>query len=314
MTIYTNFNKLEGYYTACIGFFDGVHRGHRFLIDHLRMEARKSCTDSAVITFINHPRKLVQPDFDLQLIHTLDERLNHLSATGIDACFLLEFTPSIRNLTAQAFLTEVVARQLHVRQLLIGYDHRFGRNRAECFDDYVRYGALCGVRVMQEPVFDDGRGLHYSSSEIRKALHSGQIRKATALLGGQYSLGGVVIAGHKIGRKLGFPTANLQLEHPEKIIPCDGVYAVKAVLSSGQMFPAMLNIGVRPTVDSSEHKRTLEVYLIGFEGDLYGQRIELQFVDRMRDELKMASLEVLQAQLAYDRREAERIVLEDLDQ
>ena len=178
MKIYRNFEQIEGQYTACIGFFDGVHRGHRYLLQHLCNEAKQHGTLSAVVTFANHPRRLVQPDFPLQLIDTLDERLQKLAETGIDACFLLDFTEEIRLLTAEQFICDVLSRQMHISRLLIGYDHRFGRNRSEGFDDYVRYGAACGMAVVQEPVLDDGSGLNYSSSEVRRALTDGDIRKA----------------------------------------------------------------------------------------------------------------------------------------
>lgn len=183
MTIYKNFDTTTEDFAACIGFFDGVHRGHQFLLQHLREEASKHGLKSAVITFANHPRKLLQPDYDLLLIDTLEERLNKLEALGLDACFLLDFTEEIRNLTAKQFIQDILAQQCHVRLLIIGYDHRFGRNRSEGFEDYVRYGAECGMKVLQEPVFDDGSGLNYSSSEIRRALKAGNMDLANQLLG-----------------------------------------------------------------------------------------------------------------------------------
>lgn len=183
MTIYKDFSNIQGQFTACIGFFDGVHRGHQFLLEHLKSEARQYGTSSAVVTFINHPRKVVQPDFDILLIDTLEERLQKLERMGIDACFLIDFTEEIRQLTAQQFIRDFLKARMHITRLLIGYDHRFGRNRAEGFDDYVRYGQECGMEVVQEPVFDDGSGLHYSSSEVRRALKAGDMAKAQELLG-----------------------------------------------------------------------------------------------------------------------------------
>lgn len=183
MTIYKNFDTTTEDFAACIGFFDGVHRGHQFLLQHLREEARKRGLKSAVVTFANHPRKLLQPDYDLLLIDTLEQRLKKLEAQGLDGCFLMDFTEEIRNLTAKQFIQEVLAKQYHVRLLIIGYDHRFGRDRSEGFEDYVRYGAECGIEVLQEPVFDDGSGLNYSSSEIRRALKAGNKELAAMLLG-----------------------------------------------------------------------------------------------------------------------------------
>jgi len=183
MTIFKNFDTVTDDFAACIGFFDGVHRGHQFLLQHLREEASKRGLRSAVVTFANHPRKLLQPDYDLLLIDTLEERMAKLEAQGLDACFLLDFTDEVRNLTARQFIQEILAKQYHVRLLIIGYDHRFGRNRSEGFEDYVRFGAECGMEVLQEPVFDDGSGLNYSSSEIRRALKAGDTKKAQQLLG-----------------------------------------------------------------------------------------------------------------------------------
>lgn len=183
MTIYRKFDNIEGEFTACIGFFDGVHKGHQFLLEHLKAEARAYAMRSAVVTFANHPRRVVQPDFDLQLIDTLEERLEKLGIMGVDVCFLLDFTEEVRNLTAEEFIRDILRQQMHIRRLLIGYNHRFGRNRAEGFDDYVRYGKVCGMEVIQEPVFDDGSGLHYSSSEVRRALKAGDVEKAQRILG-----------------------------------------------------------------------------------------------------------------------------------
>lgn len=300
MTIYRDFSEIKGSYTACIGFFDGVHKGHRFLLEHLQKEARLTNTLSAVISFANHPRKLIQPDFQLHLINTLDEKIANLSSTGIDACFLLDFTEDIRNLSAREFICDFLSAKMHVTKLLIGYDHRFGRDRAEGFEDYVRYGRSCGMEVVQEPVFNDGTDRNYSSSEVRRNLISGNIAEATSILGQYYRLEGVVIHGHQLGRKLGFPTANLNPFEKDKIIPSNGVYAAKVQLENGDSFPSMVNIGFRPTVDSEMNRLSVEAHLIGFEGDLYDQSITISFIERIRDERKMSSIEELKKQLSLD--------------
>lgn len=306
MTIYKNFDNIEGEYTACIGFFDGVHRGHRFLLEHLRAEAARSGTRAAVVTFANHPRKLVQPDFPLRLIDTLEERLAKLEETGIDACFLLDFTDEIRLLSAERFIKEILCRQMHIRQLLIGYDHRFGHNRAEGFFDYVRYGEDCGMAVVQEPVYEDGTGLRFSSSKVREALANGDVREAATLLGLPYRITGTVVHGHQIGRQIGFPTANLQPASADKIRPKGGVYAVSARMDDGSVWPAMVNIGCRPTVDDTPTV-SLEAHVIGYEGDLYGRALTIDFIERLRDERKMASLEELREQLGRDLVSCERL-------
>lgn len=187
MTIYRDFNAIKGEYASCIGFFDGVHKGHQFLLRHLKEEAQQRGLQSAIVTFINHPRLVVQPTCGLQLIDTLETRLEKLERMGLDVCFLLDFTEEVRCLTAEQFICDFLSKRLHIKRLLIGYDHRFGRDRAEGFADYVRYGAKSGVEVVQEPVFEDGTGLHYSSSEVRRALAAGDTEKARLLLGWDYS-------------------------------------------------------------------------------------------------------------------------------
>lgn len=316
MKIYRNFDAPAGLFTACIGFFDGVHRGHRFLLDHLRRVA-DGRMPTAVITFANHPRRLVQPDYDLRLIDTLGERLSKLERTGVDVCFLLDFTEALRSMTAEQFLRDVLARRMHVARLIIGYDHRFGRNRSEGFDDYVRYGAACGIEVLPAPELIGGAespsvpplgttdGMtagegHISSSAVRRALAVGDVERAAWMLGEPYRLEGLVVPGHRLGRRLGFPTANLDVP-AEKVIPATGVYAAMVRLDDGAVWPAMLNVGYRPTVDSASTRITLEAHLIGYEGNLYGRRLALSLIRRIRDERRMPSLEALQAQLAADR-------------
>ena len=300
MKIFRDFDHISGSFATCIGFFDGVHKGHQFLLEHLRREAAQHGLRAGVITFVNHPRRLIDPAFPLPLIDTLDERLSKLEATGIDACFLLDFTEEVRQLTAEQFLREMLSRKMHVRRLLIGYDHRFGRNREEGFDDYVRYGAACGMDVVQEPERQDGDGLHYSSSEVRRALAAGDVGKASSILGCPYRMGGQVVAGHQLGRKLGYPTANLWIRDKDKIIPERGVYAVFATLDDGTTHPAMLNIGCRPTVDGPDHKQTLEAHIIRWDGDLYGRQLRLDLIRRLREERKMESLDALRDQLRRD--------------
>lgn len=300
MKIFRDFDHILGNFATCIGFFDGVHKGHQFLLEHLRAEAAARGLRSGVITFVNHPRRLIEPDFPLPLIDTLDERLAKLGETGIDACFLLDFTEDVRRLSAEQFLRQMLHDKMHVKRLLIGYDHRFGHNRSEGFDDYVRYGAACGMEVVQEPERQDGDGLHYSSSEVRRSLFAGEVEKATQILGCPYRMGGQVVAGHQLGRKLGYPTANLWIRERDKIIPKRGVYAVMATLGDGSVHPAMLNIGCRPTVDGPDHKQTLETHIIHWDGNLYGQQLRIDLIHRLREERKMESLDALKEQLRKD--------------
>lgn len=318
MTIYENFDNIQGEYAACIGFFDGVHQGHRYLLNHVIDSARANGLKSAVVTFINHPRKLMQPENPLYLIDTPEEKLAKLEELGLDACFLMEFTPEVRNLSAQRFISEMLSSRLHIRQLHIGYDHRFGKGRLEGFEDYVRYGAACGMRVVEEKVYDDRTGRNYSSSEVRRALTAGEVVRATELLGRPFVYSGTVVSGFQLGRKLGFPTANLESPCPDKLLPSFGVYACEAVLDNGMRYPAMLNIGVRPTVlntvanrkptDNQEFAVSAEANLIGFSGNIYGQTVTLHFIARIRDERRMPSLLALQEQLTKDCKKAVSIV------
>jgi riboflavin kinase/FMN adenylyltransferase len=311
MRIYRNLsNEVVGNYTACIGFFDGVHRGHRFLLEHVIGEAKSCGSQSAVVTFANHPRTLIHPEEPVALIQSYEEKMEALAATGVDACFVLDFTEAVRCLSAREFLTDILAQRMHITTLVIGYDHRFGHNRTEGFEDYVRYGRECGMRILQEPVFDDGHGGHYSSSEVRRALSAGEVERATQVLGRKYRLSGVVIGGHQLGRRLGYPTANLRMDHPEKLLPATGVYAVRALLPDGTERAAMLNIGTRPTVSEGDKEITLEAHIVGFKGDLYGQTVAVDFVRRLRDEMKFDSLDALRLQLEEDcRRTVEAVSL-----
>ncbi len=305
MTIYKDLYDIPLHdYTASIGFFDGVHQGHRFLIDRIRQKAAETGTLSAVITFTNHPKTLLHPEEPLQLLNTFDEKMQNLASTGLDACFAIPFTPDLRNLSAQDFIQDILAQRLHVKTLLIGYDHKFGHNRTEDFHDYVRHGASCGVQVLAAPPFEDGQGRHYSSSAIRRTLLAGNVAEAAILLGQPYHIKGIVINGRHLGRTLGFPTANLEVDHREKLIPAGGVYAVRVMLQDGAVFRGMLNIGTRPTISDNNTKISLETHLFGFEGDLYGQSLTLSFVSRLRNEIKQPSLEALQAQLVRDREAA----------
>lgn len=283
---------------ACIGFFDGVHRGHRFLIGELIAESKRRGLASAVITFRNHPRQLIDQDFCPQLISSFDEKMEMLAETGVDYCFVLDFTPALRNLTACEFIHQILRKQVNASLLLIGYDHRFGKNRTDGFEDYQRYGAACGMEVMKEPDYSPS-GMHVSSSAIRRALKTGQPALAAHLLGEAYHLEGKVVAGSQIGRTIGFPTANVMPFDKTKIIPKNGVYAVFVQLGE-TMHPGMLNIGNRPTVDESE-QISIEVNLLDFEGDLYGSTLNIHFIEYLREERKMESLDDLKQQLTTDR-------------
>lgn len=282
---------------ACIGFFDGVHLGHRFLIGELITEAKRRGMASAIITFRNHPRTHIKSDFTPQLIQSFDEKMEKLANTGIDYCFVLDFTPELREHSAEEFIRCILRAKMNVGLLVIGYDHRFGKNRADGFEEYCRYGAACGMEVMKEPDYSPN-GLHVSSSAIRRALSEGKPELASCLLGEPYQLTGTVIKGSQIGRTIGFPTANIEPAECHQIIPRQGVYAAR-VKVDGIYYQAMLNIGSRPTV-ADAGKQSIEVHLLDFNGDLYGKQLTIHFIAYLRPERKMESLEDLKQQLKKD--------------
>ena len=296
--IYPKKNQKKDY-TAAIGFFDGVHLGHRFVIERLKKIAEQNNSSSLIITFGTHPRKTLQSDFQPKLLTALPEKLKLFDETGVDACAVLDFTSEMAQLSAYDFMKQVLKEQYNVGTLLIGYDHRFGNNRQENFAHYAEYGKMLGIELVLLEQFSDGETEHISSSEIRNALHSGQIERANAMLGYHYFFEGKVIDGFKIGRKIGFPTANLQLDEPEKLLPALGVYAVKIGVN-GKNYLGMLNIGNRPTLENG-NAISIEAHIINFDKNIYRQTIEVEFLQKIRDEKKFDSVNELIEQLTKDR-------------
>ncbi|WP_321478654.1 bifunctional riboflavin kinase/FAD synthetase [uncultured Bacteroides sp.] len=282
---------------ASIGFFDGVHAGHQFLINQVQNVALKKGLRSALITFPVHPRRVMNSDYRPDLLTTADEKIELLEQTGIDYCIMLDFTLEISHLTAYDFMKRILKEQYNVHTLLIGYDHRFGYNRSEGFDEYVLYGKTIGMDVvLAEACRMDG--INISSSVIRNYLQEGLVDMAAKCLMYEYSIQGVVVGGYRVGRKIGFPTANLDVEEIEKIIPADGVYAVRVEVQ-GQFYAGMLNIGYRPTIDNGKN-RSVEVHILHFDSDIYNCVIRLFFVKRIRLEMKFSNLDELIAQLHVD--------------
>lgn len=284
---------------ATIGFFDGVHRGHRFLIDRVIEEAQRLGMSSAVITFDRHPREVLQTDYQPDLLSTLDEKLLLLSKTHVDNTVVLHFDASLAALTAHDFMRDVLQRQLKVRKLIIGYDNRFGHNRSEAFDDYVRYGKELGIEVIRADAFlpDDVR---VSSSVIRTCLREGRVEDANRLLGYDYTIESRIVSGYQNGRKMGFPTANLDVTRCQQLLPASGVYAVLVRLKDSVGWKrGMMNIGHRPTFNGTT--TSMEVNLFNFSGDLYGQELLVSFISKIRDERKFDSIDALAEQLQHDK-------------
>ena len=284
---------------ATIGFFDGVHRGHRFLIDRVIEEAQQSGMSSAVITFDRHPREVLQTDYQPDLLSTLDEKLLLLSKTHVDNIVVLHFDASLAALTAHDFMRDVLQGQLKVRKLIIGYDNRFGHNRSEGFDDYVCYGKELGIEVIRADAFlpDDVR---VSSSVIRTCLREGRVEEANRLLGYDYTIESRIVSGYQNGRKMGFPTANLDVTRCQQLLPASGVYAVLVRLKDSVGWKrGMMNIGHRPTFNGTT--TSMEVNLFNFSGDLYGQELLVSFISKIRDERKFDSIDALAEQLQHDK-------------
>ncbi|GHV10004.1 riboflavin biosynthesis protein [Bacteroidia bacterium] len=282
---------------ATVGFFDGVHRGHRYLIDQMRAEADKNGLKTAVITFPVHPRKILQQDYQPKLLNSLDERLRLLDTTGVDYCYLADFTPQFANTTAQDFIQNTLREQLRVKTLLVGYDHKFGKNRVDETEQYVAYGQACGMQVIPTAPLPENEN-PTSSTTIRHLLENGKIREANERLSYNYPLEGEVIHGNHLGRTIGFPTANIALNEPDKMIPKEGVYAVRALVN-GRTCAAMAYIGKRPTVTALGEQR-IEVNIFDFDEDIYGENLKIELVEYIRDDVKFNGLEELKAQLGRD--------------
>lgn len=284
---------------ATIGFFDGVHKGHQFLIRHVIDEAKAAGLQSTVITFDKHPRQVLQEDYIPEMLSTLDSKLLLLSKTGVDNSVVLRFNKEMAELSAREFMAQVLRDRLHVKKLIIGYDNRFGHNREEGFDDYVRFGEELGIEVIKNEAFLLN-GINVSSSVVRAFLKEGEIEMANSCLGYPYTIIGKVVKGFQEGRKMGFPTANLDVSEFGMLVPVPGVYAVKTRLEgSVAMKQGMMNIGKRPTFDGE--KITLETNIFDFSDDIYGKLMLVSFEHRIRSERKFESPEQLKEQLTIDR-------------
>ena len=279
-----------------VGFFDGVHIGHRFLIRELQRVAAETALKTAIITFSGHPRKVLHPDYCPQLITTNEEKMEAFTALSVDYCYILPFTSDLAAMPAKEFMKTILKEQIGASVLLIGYDHRFGKDRSESFDDYVKYGDELGIKVIAAPRLLEGDEAS-SSSAVRRLILAGKMREAAALLARPYQITGVVAPGHKVGREIGFPTANLQLP-AEKILPPEGVYAVNVRMP--QNYGGMLYIGKRPTLNNGEEK-SIEVNIFDFIGDIYGCELTIEIVERIRDDIRFDSVAALKKQLEADK-------------
>ena len=287
---------------ATIGFFDGVHRGHLCLIQQLLDEAKDRGLSSMLVTFDRHPRTVVSPGHVPVLLTTLEEKEQLLRQTGVNEIVVLPFTLEMSRLSARTFMEQVLRKELNVRVLVLGYDHVFGHGGGS-LNDYMRWGEETGIEVVRAHELAD---VMVSSSKCRRMLEQGDVNGAREMLGRSYTLSGEVVRGFHVGHELGFPTANVQPD-ADKLLPANGAYAVWVTLEDGSRHGGMLNIGNRPTIGNGETV-SIEVNLMDYEGDLYGQRITVTFEQRLRDEQRFASRDELMNQLALDEAQARRFL------
>jgi riboflavin kinase/FMN adenylyltransferase len=285
-----------------IGTFDGVHLGHAKIIERLRKKATEVDGESIIITFDPHPRFVVAPNSTpIELLSTSQEKIKALQALHVDNVVIVPFTKAFSDISAEAYIRDFIVSNFHPHTIIIGYDHHFGKNRQGNYQLLESVKATYGFQLEEIPV-QEIEHIAISSTKIRAALHIGDIKKANELAGKYYTLEGVVIHGEKRGRLIGFPTANVHVGDAHKLIPANGVYAVKAYLKE-TVYKAMLNIGVRPTVSSSNH-RSIEVNIIDFDQDIYDETLRIEFVDKLRDETKFNGIDELIAQLTIDKQDA----------
>lgn len=300
----TRETRLQSPCIAAIGMFDGVHRGHQYLLGQLTAEARSLNLSAVVITFALPPRQILT-DKPSPMLTPLNEKLALLEQTGIDQVVVLPFDKQMARLTSRQFMAQVLKEQLCVSQLIVGYDNRFGSDRDATFADYAAYGRETGITVRQCEAWDDYAAIGGSrkagdppappsSSAVRRLLAEGKVEEASVLLGRPYSLCGKVVAGRQEGRKIGFPTANIDVESL-KLIPKAGAYAARTGNKLG-----MLNIGTRPTYNE-DNPLSVEFHIFDFSGDLYGQQMNVELLWRLRDEQRFESPEALRRQLEADR-------------
>lgn len=299
----------EGYYdlhfrdpVVTMGVFDGVHLGHRMLLSRVVAEAEKSGSDSVAVTFDPHPRIVLTGDpSHLRFLTDIGERKYLLHQTGIGHLVVIPFTQELSRMTAREFVDLVLCRHMGLRHLVTGFNHHFGRRHEGDSNTISECSSRMGFRVTREEAFMI-EGEAVSSSSIRRLLEGGDVRKASAMLGYDYFLKGKVVSGKRIGRDIGFPTANIVPLFAYKLVPRSGVYAVEILIDGDQVWhAAMLNIGLRPTIAESDGRRTIEAHIIDFDSDLYGKIVTARFRERLRDEMKFSNIDSLAEQLARDR-------------
>ncbi len=294
--------KIEKYIASSpaivtIGTFDGVHIGHQKIINRLIDLGKQEELKSVILTFFPHPRMVLQKDSNIKLINTIDERSKILDRLGLDYLLIKKFTKNFSRLSAEEFVKQVLVDKLKAKKVIIGYDHRFGRNRNADINDLMKYGEEFGFEV-EEISAQDINDVAVSSTKIRTALSEGNIQKANRYLGYPFMLTGTIVKGKGIGKQLDYPTANIHIEEDYKLIPKQGSYVVKSTIDDTIVF-GMMNIGMNPTV--SGDSESIEVHFFNFEQSIYGKKIQIDVLERIRDEQKFESIEDLKLQLEKDK-------------
>jgi riboflavin kinase/FMN adenylyltransferase len=280
-----------------LGTFDGVHIGHAAILKKLTQNTADGKFESAVLTFFPHPRMVLQGKSDLKLLNTINEKIDLLEKIGIENLIIHPFDANFSQLSAEEFVKTVLVDQLHIQKIIIGYDHRFGKNRTANIDDLTAFGLKYGFEVEQISA-QEINDISISSTKIRTALENGEINLANEYLGYSYFLSGTVVKGKQLGRTIGFPTANIELEEEYKLVPKNGVYIVAAEIDRKSVY-GMMNIGFNPTVQGE--KRTIEVHFFDFDLDIYNRHIRVAILQRIRSEEKFESVEFLKIQLGKDK-------------
>jgi len=289
-----------------IGTFDGVHAGHKVIIEQLKNAAKKINGESVILTFFPHPRMVLYPDdHELRLLNTINERIMMLEKTGVDHLIIHPFSKEFSKLHATEFVRNILVNKLNVTTLVIGYDHHFGRHREGSFEHLEELAPLYNFTV-EEISAQAVQEINISSTKIRNSLINGEIQAANQFLGSHFFIKGIVVGGDKIGRTIDFPTANIEIDEWYKLIPAKGVYAVKVQLNE-QSYNGMLNIGSRPTLNKNNND-TIEVNIFNFEEDIYNKEIQIEFYEKIRDEEKFEEISVLKKQLELDKQKAIQIL------
>lgn len=307
MKVYTNIEDFKDVKNPIVttGTFDGVHLGHQKIISRLKDVAQKHQGETVLLTFYPHPRMVLFPDDnELKLLNTQQEKIQLLEKYGVDHLIIYPFTKEFSRLTSVEFVRNILVNQIHTKRLIIGYNHHFGRNREGSFEHLKEFGPIYGFDVEEIPAKDIDN-IEVSSTKIRKALLAGDVEIASSYLGHPYSVSGKVVKGFEKGRIIGYPTANIVVEDKYKLIPADGVYAVKAEVR-GKLYGGMLNIGNNPTIEGKG--RSIEVNIFDFNDTIYGEDATIYFIKRLRDELKFAGLDELKNALAIDKQNALKIL------